>query len=69
MNYEQAVRMVTDDQNEGVNPERGETLLTEQEAVEHVRNILSVETLTDYGDDLTEAYRIVLTSTNNETRK
>lgn len=61
MKWEEAVRIVTDDQNAGVNTEAGERPLTPAEAVAHARNILTAETLTDYGDDLTDAYRLIIT--------
>lgn len=67
MDYAEAVKLVTADQNESVF--EGEEPFTEETAVAHVRNTISLEggvlgavALVDYGDRLTEAYRIVLTA-------
>lgn len=62
MSFAEAVRIVTADQNEGVRD--GEEPFTEEEAVAHVRNIMSLEDVWDYGDENTEAYRIVLAPTD-----
>ena len=61
MEWNKAAQIVADDQNAGVSTEAGETLYTVEEAVAHARNILTPETLTDYADENTEAYRLILT--------
>lgn len=60
MTYSEAVTIVTADQNEGVRD--GEPLFTEEEAVAHVRNTIALDEVVDYGDENTDAYRIVLSS-------
>lgn len=61
MDFETAVAIVTADQNE--NDWGEEPAMTPREAVEHVRNIMTVEEVVDYGDENTEAYRLVLSTT------
>lgn len=61
MDFQTAVEIVTADQNEGDWGE--EQAMTPREAVEHVRNIMTATDVIDYGDENTEAYRLVLTTT------
>lgn len=60
LDYNQAVKIVTADQNEGVR--EGEQPFSEEEAVAHVRNTILLADVVDYGDENTEAYRIVLSA-------
>lgn len=61
MDFQTAVAIVTADQNEG--DWGDEPALTPREAVEHVRNIMTLAEVIDYGDENTEAYRLVLSTT------
>ncbi len=61
MDFQTAVEIVTTDQNEGGWGD--EAAMTPREAVEHVRNIMTLADVIDYGDENTEAYRLVLSTT------
>ena len=61
MDFQTAVEIVTADQNEGDWGDEG--VMTPREAVEHVRNIMSLADVIVYGDENTEAYRLVLSTT------
>lgn len=61
MNFQTAVMIVTADQNES--DWGDEPTMTPREAVEHVRDIMRPEDVVDYGDENTEAYRLVLSTT------
>ena len=60
MEFRKAAEIVTADQNAGDWGE--EEPMTQREAVEHVRNIMSFDDVIDYGDENTEAYRTVLST-------
>lgn len=60
MDFQEAAAIVTADQNQ--NDWGDEPPMTQAEAVEHVRNIMTLEDVVDYGDDNTEAYRLVLST-------
>lgn len=61
MDFQAAVEIVTADQNEG--DWGNDAAMTPREAVEHVRNIMTLADLIDYGDENTAAYRMVLSTT------
>lgn len=61
MDFQTAVKIVTADQNES--DWGAEPMMTPREAVEHVRNIMRPQDVVDYGDENTEAYRLVLSTT------
>lgn len=58
MNLETAAAIVAADQNAG--DWGDEPPMSPREAVEHVRNIMTLDEVVDYGDENTEAYRLVL---------
>lgn len=60
MDFQAAVEIVATDQNEG--DWADEAAMTPREAVEHVRNIMTLADVIDYGDENTEAYRMVLST-------
>ena len=60
MDFQEAAAIVTADQNQ--NDWGDESPMTQAEAVEHVRNIMTLEDVVDYGDENTEAYRLVLST-------
>ncbi|GAA3847049.1 hypothetical protein KACC15558_28230 [Brevibacterium ammoniilyticum] len=61
MDFQTAVEIVTADQNENDWGEEGP--MSQHEAVEHVRNTMSLDEVVDYGDENTEAYRLILSTT------
>lgn len=61
MDFQAAVEIVTADQNEG--DWGNDAAMTPREAVEHVRNIMTLADVIDYGDENTAAYRMVLSTT------
>lgn len=58
MDFRTAVEIVTFGRNEGDWGEASQ--LSTPEAVEHVRNIMTLDEVVEYGDENTEAYRLVL---------
>ncbi|MCB1273089.1 MAG: hypothetical protein KDB25_01645 [Leucobacter sp.] len=62
MNLETTAAIVAADQNAG--DWGGEPPMSPREAVEHVRNIMTLDEVVDYGDENTEAYRLVLASSD-----
>lgn len=61
MDFRTAVEIVTADQNVGDWGQEGP--MSQREAVEHVRGIMTVDEVIDYGDENTDAYRLILTTT------
>lgn len=60
MDLETAAAIVAADQNS--NDWGDEPPMSPREAVEHVRNIMTLDEVVDYGDENTEAYRLVLST-------
>lgn len=60
MNLETAAGIVAADQNAG--DWGDEPPMSPREAVEHVRNIMALDEVVDYGDANTKAYRLVLST-------
>lgn len=60
MDFHEAAAIVTADQNR--NDWGDEPPMTTVEAVEHVRNIMTLVDVVDYGDENSEAYRLVLST-------
>lgn len=61
MDFQTAVEIVTADQN--ANDWGDESPLSPREAVEYARHTILLEDVVDYGDDNTEAYRLILSTT------
>lgn len=60
MDFQEAAAIVAADQNQG--DWGDEPPMTPAEAVAHVRNIMTLDDVVDYGDENTEAYRLVLST-------
>lgn len=60
MDFQEATAIVTADQNK--NDWGDEPPLGQAEAVEHVRNTMTMKDVVDYGDENTEAYRLILST-------
>lgn len=60
MDFQEAATIVTADQNQ--NDWGDDPPMSSVEAVEHVRNIMTLDDVVDYGDENTEAYRMVLST-------